>query len=83
MKTAEDSARLAVLKAASDLEDKSREIGFRRGVDTTEACLWLREIAQQLRDASYPPEMVVRDKLLSHAEFAQLSTGPELDEDGR
>jgi hypothetical protein len=49
--TFRDSAREAVLFAATELEIKSRSIGIMRSVDATEASSWLKEIAQRLREA--------------------------------
>jgi len=49
--TFHNSARSAVLDAASALVQKSREIGIMRSVDATESARWLEEVAKQLRDA--------------------------------
>lgn len=46
-----DAAREAVLRAATDLERKSQEIGIMRSVDATESSQWLKEVAQRLREA--------------------------------
>jgi hypothetical protein len=49
--TFRDSARGAVLKAASDLSLLSDQIGILRSVDATESARWLEEIAEHLREA--------------------------------
>jgi hypothetical protein len=49
--TFRDSAREAVLKAATDLEIRSGQMEIVRSLDATESAQWLKEVAQRLREA--------------------------------